>query len=88
MNHRIHEYLRIGNYKCISESTTIGLLSCIHEARFSYSFNNLVCHRLYTLIPVNMIIIIYHVICILIIIPNSMMTRVLNPVIGKYVLSD
>ena len=30
MNHRILEYLRIGNYKCISESTTIGLLSCIH----------------------------------------------------------
>ena len=48
MNHRILEYLRIGNYKCIRESTTIGLLSCIHEARFSYSFNNLVCHRLYT----------------------------------------
>ena len=38
---RILEYLRIGNYKCISESTNIGLLSCIHEARFSYSFNNL-----------------------------------------------
>ena len=48
MNHRIPEYLRIGNYKCISESTTIGLLSCIHETRFSYSFNNLVCHRLCT----------------------------------------
>ena len=40
MNHRILEYLTIGNYRRISESITIGLLSCIHEARFSYSFNN------------------------------------------------
>ena len=75
MNHRIFEYLRIGDYKCISESTTIGLLSCIHEARFD---NNLVCHGLYTF----QLIIIYHMIRTLIIIPNSMITVISDPLIG------
>ena len=31
---------------------------------------------------------IYHMICILIIIPNSMITVILDPVIGRPVLSD
>ena len=37
-NNTILEYVRIG-----SESTTMELLFCIYEARFSYSFYNFVC---------------------------------------------